>query len=133
MTAQAFGDVREVLARVARETAGLDLLVLFGSRARGGAHDGSDWDLAYLAAAHMDPAALRGRLVEALRTDRVDLVDLARASGLLRYRAARDGQLVYEARAGVSDEFQFEAVRFWCDAGPVLQRGYEDVLAELPR
>jgi len=133
VTPQAFGDALDALARVGRETPGLRLLLLFGSRARGAAHEQSDWDLGYLAAANMDPATLRVRVAEVLETDRLDVVDLERASGLLRYRAARDGQLVFEARQGLADEFRFEVVRFWCDAAPVLQRGYEDVLAELTR
>lgn len=133
MTSQAFGDVVDALARVAQDTPGLDVLLLFGSRARDASHSRSDWDLGYLATAHLDPAALRARVVDVLGTDRIDLVALERASGLLRYRAARDGQLLFEARSGLADQFRFEAVRFWCDAAPVLQRGYEDVLAELTR
>lgn len=133
MTQQAFGDALDALARVGRETPGLRLLLLFGSRTRGAAHDQSDWDLGYLAAAHMDPVTLRARVAEVLGTDRLDLVDLERASGLLRYRTARDGQLVFEARPDLADEFRLDAARFWCDAAPVLQRGYEDVLAELTR
>lgn len=133
VTPQALGDLLDALERVGRETPGLELLLLFGSRARSDSHRQSDWDLGYRAAAQMDPVALRGRVVDVLGTDAIDLVDLERASGLLRYRAARDGQLVFEARPGLADEFRFEVVRFWCDAAPVLQRGYEDVLAELTR
>ena len=120
MTAQAFGDRLAALVRVGRETPGLELLLLFGSRARSESHRQSDWDLAYLAPPHMDPATLRGRLVDVLGTDAIDLIDLTRASGLLRFRAARDGQLVFEARPCLADEFRFEAARFWYDAAPVL-------------
>ena len=131
MTSKASGDLVDTLARTAQDTPGLELLLLFGSRARAESHSRSDWDLGYLAASDVDPAALRARFVEILGTDRIDLVDLQRASGLLRYRAARDGQLVFEARRDRGDRFRLEAVRFWCDAAPVLQRGYEDVLADL--
>jgi predicted nucleotidyltransferase len=121
------------LLRAAQATSGLELLLLFGSRARDEAHAGSDWDVGYVAAAGMDVEALRAAVVDVLGTDRVDLVDLRRASGLLRYRAARDGRPVFEARPGLGDAFVLDAVRFWCDAAPLLQRGYEDVLAELTR
>ena len=57
------------------------------------------------------------------------MLDLA--SGLLRYRAARDGVLVYEARPGIFDRFRFEAARFWYDAEPVLRAGYEALLDRL--
>lgn len=133
VTSRARGDVVGALAGVARDAPGLELLLLFGSRALDAAHSQSDWDFGYLAAAHVDPAALRARIVEVLGTDRVDIVDLERATGLLRYRAARDGQLLFEARSGLAARFQFDAVRFWCDAALVLQRGYENVLAELTR
>lgn len=118
----------ETLARLAGSTPGLQLLLLFGSRARGAAHARSDWDLGYLADADFDPAGLLAALVGVLGTDRVDLVDLARASGLLRYRAARDGLVVFEARPRFAEQFRLEAARFWCEAAPVLERGYDDVL-----
>jgi predicted nucleotidyltransferase len=123
--------VMDALREAARATAGLDLLLLFGSRARGDAGAASDWDVGYLATAEFDVAALLATIVEIVGNDRIDLVDLRRASGLLRYRAARDGRSLHEARPGIADQFCFEAVRFWCDAAPVLERGYVEVLAEL--
>jgi predicted nucleotidyltransferase len=126
-------DAMRALAGIAARTRGVVLLLVFGSRARGESHAASDWDLAYLAEGDHDPAALRAQAARALGSDRIDLVDLHRANGLLRYRVARDGRLVFEARPGVDDAFRLEAVRFWCDAAPILQRGYDDVLAELPR
>jgi predicted nucleotidyltransferase len=47
---------------VARGHAGLELLVLHGSRARGDAREDSDWDFAYLAAAEFDLSLLSGTL-----------------------------------------------------------------------
>ena len=123
--------VIDAMAQAARATPGLDLLMLFGSRARGDIHPGSDWDLGYLATNAPDVDAWLGTFVELAGSDRVDLVDLASASGLLRYRVARDGRLVYEARPGLGERFCLDAAQFWCDAAPVLQRGYAQVLAEL--
>jgi predicted nucleotidyltransferase len=117
-------------------TAGIGVLVLHGSRARGDAGPGSDWDLAYLTdddpdAPPPDPAALVAAVTGLLGTDAVDLVDLAAASALLRFRAARDGRLLLERRAGAFLDFRLEAVRFWCDAGPVIRAAQADVLASL--
>lgn len=123
--------VMQALREAARATAGLELLLLFGSRGRGDAGAASDWDCGYLATADLDVATLLATIVEVVGSDRIDLVDLRRASGLLRYRAARDGQPLYEARPEIADRFCLEAVRFWCDAAPVLERAYDDVLAEL--
>jgi len=119
--------IREVVAR----TTGLSLLVLFGSRARGDAHARSDWDFGYLGDSTLDVPVLLAALVETVGNDRVDLVDLARASGLLRYRAARDGRALYESQPRTMEAFCLDAADFWCDAEPILRRGYEDVLAEL--
>ena len=127
------GDLLTQLRQQAARTPGLDVLMLFGSRARGDAHDSSDWDFGYLAGGDIDQAVLLTAIVDTVRTDRVDLVDLARASGLLRYRAARDGVAVFEARPRLAEAFRLDALDFWCDAGPLLQQGYAAVLAELDR
>lgn len=119
------------LIATAQNARGLELLMLFGSRARLNSHPGSDWDFAYIATDAFDPAVFLGNVAVIVGTDRIDLVDLNRAGGLIRYRVARDGQVVFEAQPGFADRFQFEAVRFWCDAESVLQRGYDAVLAGL--
>jgi predicted nucleotidyltransferase len=116
---------------VASRTSGLSLLALFGSRARADAHAHSDWDFGYLADDTLDVAALLAAPVETVGSDRVDLVDLDRASGLLRYRAARDGVALFESRSRLMEGFCLDAADFWCDAEPILRRGYDDVLADL--
>ena len=121
------------IAEVCRRHPSLRLAVVFGSRARGDATAGSDWDVAYLADEPLDRDALLSDLVRTLDTDRVDLVDLERAGGLVRFRAARDGRAVFEARPDAFARFWLEAVDFWCDGGPLIRAGYEDVLAELSR
>jgi predicted nucleotidyltransferase len=123
----------EQIRDLASRTPGLELLVLFGSRARGEAHGRSDWDFGYLGDSTLDVAALLAALVETVGSDRVDLVDLIRASGLLRYRAARDGVALFEGRPRVMEAFCLDAADFWCDAEPILRRGYDDVLADLTR
>ena len=116
---------------VASHTTGLSLLVLFGSRARGDAHPRSDWDFGYLGNSTLDVAALLAALVETVGSDRVDLVDLAHAGGLLRYRAARDGRALFESEPRLMESFCLDAADFWCDAEHILRRGYDDVLAGL--
>ncbi len=124
--------VLRACADVARTMPGLDMLLLFGSRARGDSSDQSDWDFGFFGRAEMDVAALLTAIVTAVGTERVDLVNLDRASGLLRYRAARDGRTVFEAVPGATDRFRLQAADFWCDAGPALQRDYARLLADLP-
>ena len=112
---------------------GLRLLILFGSRARGDAADLADWDFGYLADRELDLDRLLAGLGRQIDSDRIDLVDLARAGGQLRYRAARDGRLLYEASPGEFARFWTDAVTFWCDAAAVLGPAYADVLDRLAR
>lgn len=120
----------EVIREKAAAADGLELLVLHGSRARGDARADSDWDLAFEGTAAFDPDDLLTDLVLALGTDRIDLARLAGASGLFRYRVARDAKVIFEAEAGAFERFWMEAVTFWCDAEPVLRPAYRAHLAE---
>jgi len=121
------------LTQIAGHAAGLRLLVLYGSRARGDARPGSDWDLGYLAGSDFDPDAMLAVLADHLRADRVDLVDLATATGQLRYQVARDGRVLFDGTGRDWSAFWMAAVGFWCDAGPVITAAYADVLEELGR
>ena len=119
---QATDEALGALSGIAATNRGLSLLVLFGSRARRESREGSDWDLGYLGGPEMDTSALLLDVVTALGTDRVDLVDLARAGAQVRFRAAAEGAF---------ERFWLEAVSFWCDAEPVIRMGYADVLTRL--
>lgn len=121
----------QAVADVAAQAPGLELLVLFGSRARGDVHPDSDWDFGYLAGPGFDPDDLLARLVLLLRTDQVDLVDLARANGLLCFRAASEGKPIYESKPGRFERFWFEIVSFWCDMGPIIRAGYDGILEDI--
>lgn len=118
---------------LARHAPGLRLLVLFGSRSRADAHARSDWDFAYLADPAFDPDEFRAELMIHLHADGVDLVDLARAGGQIRFRVAAEGRPLFERNADGFADFWFEAVSFWCDARPILDAGYEAVLEGLER
>lgn len=124
----------EALAALLREhpaASGVSLAVLHGSRARGDGAPDADWDIGVLADDDTDPAALVAALTEVLRTDAVDVVDLRRAGALLRFRAARDGVPLLERPAGEFLRFRLDAIRYWCDAGPVIRAAHDDVLAGL--
>jgi predicted nucleotidyltransferase len=127
------GGEHATIAALVAHHPGLRLFVLFGSRARGDATARSDWDFGYLAGPAFDPDRLRADLVAALRTEQIDLVDLDRAGGLVRFRAARDGRVLFESTPGTFARFWFDAVSFWCDMGPLIRAAYDAVLADLPR
>ena len=121
------------LRALASRAAGLRLLVLHGSRARGDAHERSDWDFAYRADPGFDPDDLLARLVEHLRADRIDLADLDRAGALLRFRAARDAVVVFERAPRDFERFWLAAVDTWCDLAPVLEPAYARVLDKVAK
>ena len=126
-------DNLRVISEVATRQPGLRLVVLFGSRARGDATARSDWDVGYLGGEPLDREGLSADLVAGLGTEAVDLVDLDRAGGLVRFRAARDGIVAFQAVDDAFARFWFEAVSYWCDMGAIIRAGYEGVLEELSR
>lgn len=127
------GQPREALRSATADVPGLSLLVLHGSRARGDAHEGSDWDFAYRGDAGLDADDLLARLADHLKADRIDLVDLDRAGALVRFRVARDGVAIVERERGAFDRFRLAAVHAWCDLAPVLERAYARVLHGMTR
>ena len=104
---------------------GIACVYLFGSRARGNAHAGSDTDVAVLYAQN-PPPGLRGLaldladdLQKALRAP-VDLVVLNRASPDLIHRVLRDGILVCEYDPAARVRFEVDARRRYFDLLPYL-------------
>jgi predicted nucleotidyltransferase len=118
-------------AALGHEFPELRLLLLHGSRARGDAHGRSDWDFGYTAEPGFDELGLRLALSRALGTDDVDLVNLDRASGVLRYRAARDAKPVLERNSGEFEGFALTAIRFWLDVEPILRDAHSELLDRL--
>jgi predicted nucleotidyltransferase len=123
---------RESIEALARSS-GIQLLALFGSRARGEAHALSDFDFAYRANATTDVPRFESGLLELLGTDRLDLVNLDRASALLRRKVAQEGVLLFQAKPSGFQDFQIEAAQFWCENVPVFQEAYRKILAALDR
>ncbi|MGF1662931.1 MAG: nucleotidyltransferase domain-containing protein [Kineosporiaceae bacterium] len=115
---------------VAARHPGLGLLLLLGSRATGTAREHSDWDFGVLADPDhaVDLARLAADLMALVGSDDVDVVDLARASAVLRRDAASVGVVLVERQAGAFLGFALEAVTFWCDVEPVLRRAHAEVL-----
>lgn len=126
-------DALTAVAETASRAPGLDLLLLFGSRARGDAEARSDWDFGYLASSEFDPDGLLASLVTILRTDKLDLADLSRAGAQFRFRAAGDGRPLYERTPRAFERFWLDAVSYWCEMGPIIRSGYEQMLADLDR
>jgi predicted nucleotidyltransferase len=94
---------------------GLRLILLFGSIVTGKVHKRSDIDLAFLFDKPVDILALTNRVNRLLHADNVDVVDLRRASPLLKYSAVRHGKPLYERKQGIFNEFYSLAFRMYVD------------------
>jgi predicted nucleotidyltransferase len=94
---------------------GLQLVLLFGSVMSGIVHKQSDIDLAFLFDKPVDILALTNRVIKLLHTDNVDVIDLRRASPLLRFSAVKNGSPIYERSPGVFNEFCSLAFRMYAD------------------
>ena len=80
--------------------ADIQLVILFGSTARGITHRRSDLDVAILADAPLDTVETTTQVMGLLLRSEVDVVDLRRASPLLTMEVVRSGSLLYEREPG---------------------------------
>lgn len=119
------------IRKLAGDFPGLRLLVLHGSRARLDANARSDWDFAWLGDESLDDLGLRSRLGEILRTDDIDLADLKHAGGLLRYRVAKDGMLLFEREKGTFEQLCCDAASFWFDIEHIVRTEHAAILDAL--
>lgn len=98
---------------------GLNLIVLFGSRVRGWAGEGSDLDIGvWLEEGQADrtwKAELWKALADLWDTGQVDLVVLNEANGALSYEIACSGKPLYESRPFLFQKFQVLAMKRYED------------------
>jgi len=94
---------------------GLELVILFGSVAVGKVHGRSDIDLGFLYGHDVNILDLTGKVTGLLGTDKVDVVDLRRASPLLRFSAARNCVVLFERVPGTFSKFLSLAFRRFVD------------------
>ena len=93
----------------------IQLIILFGSTARGDARRDSDIDVAVLAVEAFDPISMTNDISGYLGTSCVDVVDLRRASPLLALEVLRHGRLLYESHPGNYAAFYSLALRRYVD------------------
>jgi predicted nucleotidyltransferase len=115
------------------QSGGIDLCVLFGSRATGKTHARSDLDIALFSASQPDLKKallhLMGEL-EDLFGEPVDLVIIEPDTDpVLRLEVFQHGKLLYESRQGLFAEHRVLAVKIYADTEP-LRRVRDRVLAE---
>ncbi len=97
----------------------LQLLVLFGSWAKGRAGRRSDLDVGVLTDDVADLDVWYGLLAPPLGSDRLDLVDLRRVDPLLAFEIARSGVALFERERGLFTAFQARASCRYADTAPL--------------
>ncbi len=108
------GEIKGRLAPLFSEE-GLRLVLLFGSVASGKEYPESDIDLGFLFDRPIDILTLTNRVIQLLRTDKVDVVDLRRASPLMKFSAIRHGKVLFEKKPGLFNTFQSLTFRIYFD------------------
>lgn len=114
---------REKIKAVA-EKYDLEFVVLFGSQATGQIHSKSDVDLAYFPPRNFlfdQESKLYLDMVETLKKNEIDLINLERASSLLLKQVIDKCSLLYEKHQGSFDEFVLYVFRIYREA-TVLRR-----------
>jgi predicted nucleotidyltransferase len=94
---------------------GLRLAILFGSAVSGNVHRNSDIDIAFLFEKPVDILELTNTVIRLLHVDNVDVIDLRRASLLLKFSAVKNGKLIFEKTSGAFNEFCSLAFRMYVD------------------
>lgn len=109
---------------------GVALVFLFGSTATGHAHEGSDVDIgvSFKTRPRIDRIMdLRDRLISLLKRD-VDLVDLNRASPILKMQVLRSGTLVFAADKKQLSQFFVDTVNQYDDLKRIRKPCEESLL-----
>ena len=109
---------QDILERVARLPAYLSqknvqLAYLFGSLAQTG--QGEDVDLALLTDEEERPYHLHNNLSAQLGIERLDIVDLRRASPVLCFEIISTGNCIYAANETIQLDFELETMRLYKD------------------
>jgi len=94
---------------------GLQLVLLFGSSVTGNRHSHSDIDLGFLFDDEVDILALTNKVIRLLKTDNVDVVDLKKASPLLKFSASRSSEVLFEKTPSLFNAFSSLAFRRYVD------------------
>jgi predicted nucleotidyltransferase len=103
----------------------VEMVIIFGSQAKGLARSDSDIDLGILLAKHPIPAKeelqLCLDLVGAVQTGKVDMVILNHADPTLCYEAACHGIVIYERQYAIFDRFKLMAFKLFADTEHLRQ------------
>jgi len=93
----------------------LELVLLFGSVVSETVHKQSDIDLAFLFQRPVDIVALTNEVIKLLHIKNADVVDLKRASPLMKFSIIKNCKLLYEKQQGIFNVCYSLAFRMYND------------------
>jgi predicted nucleotidyltransferase len=127
------GSLEELTSLFERE--GVILAYLFGSLARDETNrEPHDVDIAVLTGGAEEPAwRLREKIVDALGTERLDLIDLRRASPVLRFEIIRSGRPLYVSDEVAKERFVLDTLHLYRDTAPMRRRQMEALKKRMMR
>ncbi len=120
------------VARLLEAWPHVQLVVLFGSVARGTARSDSDVDLGVLGGGFWDQLGAGADLGHLFGRE-PHVVDLGTASDLLRFQAVREGRALFQREPGNWARFQAESAIRYYDVAPIIARCAEGVRQRLRR
>ncbi len=100
------------------------MLVIFGSQAKGKTNSQSDIDLAYLSAEKLDlieEARLVCDLMPVFKSEKIDLVNLAKAPPLLLKQIFDNHQILFCRDKKIYHTYQIYALKKYLEAKPLFQ------------
>lgn len=106
----------------------LRLVLLFGSRVTGKIHKESDFDVAYLSEKKLsydDEVDINFQFTNIFRHDRVDTVDIKRASPLLMFGIFRQCQVLFEIDNLVFPTYRVYAFKKYIEAKPYYEEKFD--------
>jgi len=101
----------------------LKLILLFGSRATGKIHKESDYDVAYLPEKNLsfdDEVDINFQFTNIFKNDRVDTVDIRKASPLLLFGIFRQCQIIFKKDDLIFPTYRAYAFKKYLEAKPIL-------------
>lgn len=102
----------------------LNLVLLFGSQAKGKVHALSDTDIAFRSELPMRPletAKMQIEFSQKLKTKDLEMIDLRHASSLLLKQVAENSILLYEKEHSLYARFKMFAYKQYMEAKPILE------------
>ena len=109
---------------------GLELVLLFGSRADGSHREKSDFDIAYLSRPNLDltkESELIVDLMPLLKSNHIDLVNLKTAPPLLYYAIFKNSKVLYEKQPLLFVSLRVYAFKKYIEAKPLYEERFRRI------